>query len=752
MRLSSLSLIFCALAACGRASPDPVDDPLPYADPRFGSGGMAYAAGSAYPGASAPNGLVKVGPDTNGPYGPIRFLHYSGYWAGDDRIRSLTHLHLHGTGATDYGVLALLPVERFDPARRRVEEYESPFDKRTEQATPGYYAATLLNGDIRIELTATTRAAHHRYTFRADAETADVVLDLAKHLDSSRVEDSELEIIPDEQRLRGRLRSVGEMSRGFGGYDVFFEIRSRTPWTSHQVWSRGEAPSDALSAEGHDIGAVLRFDPSAGPVELQVGVSFVSAEGARANLLAEVPHWEFDATRDRTAQSWRERLSRMRVYGGTEAQRTLFYSALHHAFMMPTTASDTDGRYRFAGAVHETKRKWTFLTDLSLWDTYRTLHPLYSLAWPEQARDSVRSLHAMARARGSFPRWPIATGEAGTMIGQPAEMVLADAWLKGIRDFDIADAYERLRAAAMDDEAPAGGRGGRDAAEEYVRLGYVPATRGRSVSNTIEYAQGDFALSHLARALGHDSDADALLERSRGWRRLWDPATGVLRPHHADGTLIDEPYDATSWTHYAEANGGQSVWGALWDVPGLVELHGGQDAFVAALEAFFEASAEEETSLEGKDELLRNMPRRYYWACNEPLIHVVYLFALAGRPDLTQKWLPFVRDTFYAPTPDGLPGNDDGGTMSAWWVFTALGLYPVVGSDLYVLGAPLFPKVEVAVDGGAFTIEAPGVSEANRWVQRVTLDGRPLERAELRHADLKAGARLVFEMGAEPKR
>lgn len=716
----------------------------------MGSGGFGFAHGSAFTGACAPNGLAKVGPDTRGPHGTINFLHYSGYWYGDDKIQGFSHLHLHGTGATDYGVLGVMPTDAFDASRTTSMGYESPFAKESETSAPGTYAVTLDRGAIRAEITATTRAAHHRWTFAAGAAEGWVVLDLDHHLNSGSVADAELALDPAAQRITGRLRSIGGMSGGFGGYDVFFAARTRQPWTAAQVWSGGAAPADGTAASGQQVGAALRFDVATGtPVELQVGLSLVSPEDAAANLEAELPGWAFEDTRAATAAAWKALLATVLVEGGTADERTTFYSSLYHAFLMPTVMSDVDGSYRYAGQILRAEG-FRFVSDLSLWDTYRTLHPLYSLLAPREALDSVASLSAMALASGFFPRWPIATGEAGTMIGASAEIVLADAYVKGITAFDAESAYAILRAAAMDPTPPAGGRGGRNDVEGYLQYGFVPANAGRSVSKTTEFAHDDFGLAQLAGALGHADDAAALLERSRGYRQLFDPETGFLRGKLPDGSWAIEDFDPLEWNDdYVEANAWHSLWMAAHDLDGFAELFGGKPAMVEKLNLFFEmAQADYEATID--DEGARSLPRPYYWHGNEPDIHAAYLFAQAGRPDLTQKWVRWIMANLHGPGPDGLAGNDDGGTLGAWYVFSALGFYPLPGSDRYIVGTPLFTKARIAVAGGEFVIEAPEASARNLYVQAVTLDGVPLATPELRHADLTAGRVLRFEMGPEP--
>ncbi|UQA57659.1 GH92 family glycosyl hydrolase [Polyangium aurulentum] len=727
----------------------PVEDPLAYVDPFIGSGGFAYAHGSAFPGAAAPFGLVKVGPDTRGPYGVIRFLHYSGYWYGDDFVQGFSHLHLHGTGATDYGVLSVMPTGAFDASRLTVEANEAHMDKAREKARPGYYTTYLDEAGIEAELSATRHGAHHRYTFAPGVSEGHLLFDLDHHLDSGAVSHAEVTLDPATGTIRGVVHSMGEMSDGFGGYDVFFDARARSPWKTARVWSEGTAPAEGLTANGKKVGFDLAFDLADGaPVELQVGISLVSLENAGKNRQAELPAWDFEATQQKTRKDWEPLVGAVRVFGGSDADRRIFYSSLYRAFLMPTASSDVDGSYRYGGQVR-TAEGFSFLTDQSLWDTYRTVTPLYNLIAPEAARDTARSLHAMAEIGGFFPKWPIATGEAGTMLGASADIVMADTYIKGVTDFDAEGAYAILRAAAADTAEPPGGRGGREYAVTYMQHGYVPADIGRSASHTLEYAHDDLALANFAGALGLADDEAMFRERAISHRELFDPAVGFIRERNADGTFPPgfDPYTLTD--HYAEANAWHSLW-AQHDIPGVAELLGGQDAFVEKLGEFFDNAIADLAERPIEDKFASSTPRYDYWHGNETSIHAAYGFAQVGRPDLTQKYARWVMEAHYVDAPHGLAGNDDGGTLSSWYVFAAAGFYPIPGTDRYVIGAPLFPRMEIRVKGGTLVIEAPEASAENLYVQSVTWNEAPLDKPELRHGDIAQGGTLRFEMGPSP--
>ena len=746
-------------AATSSTAPQPVEEPYLYADPRMGSGGYAFAFGSAFPGATAPNGMMRVGPDTSGPYATIGFLHFSGYWGGDDTVRAFSHLHLHGTGAQDYGSLGILPVPAYDPSKVRIEQYASTFAKTSEVATPGFYAVTLDNGPINAAFTATVHAAHERFTFPAGSSSGTLILDLAHGL--SKVTASHVSLDPASHSLTGDLQTNGGMS---GGYKLFFTIRCKDPWTAQHVWVDSNAATDANTASGKGVGVALDFDLASSPtVELQVGLSMVSAAGATANLASELTSFDLVEILPAAKEAWNKRLQVLKVYGGTEDQRRLFYSSLHHTFVMPGTYSDVDGSYSYQGTTANTGG-FRFLTDISGWDVYRSLSPLHAIVARDVALDEVQSLFAMAKITGNFPKWPLATGDSGSMIGAAADVIIADAYLRGITQFDAAAVYQRLRDAALEAKLPAGeGRGGRDFFEDYSASGYVYAGHGACVSMTCELNEDDFALANFASALGKTADAQTLLARSTGYQKLYDPATGFLRAHDASGKIPDDGFKADDFgmaAEYDEADAYQTEFCAQHDPAGMAQLWGGKDKLIAALsDLFAKTKAEHEANVAelaadggstDPNAMPINLPPTYYFGGNEPDIHYVYLFARLGRPDLTQQWLPWIMNAYFSSGITGLPGNDDGGTMTAWYVFGALGFYPVPGSDLYIVGTPQFPRVDIQVDGGVFSVVAHGVSDANRFIQGAQLGGQPLTVATFHHADLKAGSSLVLEMGPQP--
>jgi predicted alpha-1,2-mannosidase len=721
----------------------------------IGTGGFGYATGSGFPGATAPQGIAKLGPDTTGPWGNINFLHCSGYWYGDDTIQGFSHMHLHGTGVPDYGILGIMPLPSFDASKTTMSGYQSGFTKSTEAVAPGKYAVTLANGGILVEMTATPHAGHHRYTYPSSATTAHVVLDLDHHIVSGTVDTESLSLDAATSTITGSVLSKGGLSSGFGGSTIYFAAKTAKPWTQALVWSGGSAPAAGTQAQGTGVGVDLDFDVSDhAPVEIQVGLSFVSSANAAANLAAEMPSFAFDAEAAATAAAWTKATSVVQFEGGTASQQAMARGALYRLFLMPSIQSDLDGSYIGIDRQRHTAQGFHYVSELSLWDIYRTLVPLLDLVDPARELDTVQSLIAMSQASGFFPKWPIGDGEAGTMIGASAEVVIADAYVKGLRGFDAEGAYQTMRAAAMSTTTPAGGRGGRDQVVPYMQLGYVPEQSGGSGSGasvTIEYGQDDAALAQLATALGHSADAATLNARLHGWQKLYDPTTGLLWAKNATGAWATAHGPGTEFTDdFDEADAQQSVWGPWYDMPTMQTVMGGKAALVSKLETFFENGKADYDAVEWTAPLSVGAIRKYYWGGNEPDIHSPYLFALSGRPDLTQKWLPWIENEVYTAGADGVPGNDDAGTMSAWLVFSYLGFYGIPGTDQYVVGAPAFPKATIAVAGGSFTIEAPQVSAENVYVQSVTLNGKPLTTPILHQSDFKPAGTLSFVMGPEP--
>lgn len=746
-RATPLLLAACA-AACGRApAPRPRMDSV---DPRIGTGGAGFGQANTFVGATAPFGLVKVGPDTTGTLGRVGFAHTSGYWYEDRTIEGFSHIHLSGTGVADYGSILFMPIQGMDATRTAESGYQSAFTHDTESVRPGYYAVTLKNGGIRVELTATERAAVHRYTFPRGAGAA-VVIDLSHALGSGKTIDGAVTVDSERAEVAGWTMNAGNWVGEGGAFPVYFVAKFDTRFIGHGTFSHGALSSGAAAGTGGDLGAYLEFRVADGAsIEARVGISFVDLDGARGNL-DEVRERGFDAVRRGTEGAWERALGVVDVEGGTDAERRIFYTGLYHALLMPTLFTDGDGRYVGLDRKVHRAEGFRYHTDFSLWDTYRTLHSLLVLVAPDRQVELVRSLLAMLDQGGVFPRWPLATLETGTMVGSPADIVIAETYRKGLTDFDVERAYRAMVETASGPPPPGAAGSGRDGIAECLAVGYCPADRMKgSVALTLEYAHADFAISELARALDKEGEARSFAERAKAYRRHWDPAAGFLRPRTSTGAFVGSlPFDPLAFTDdYVEGNAWHYLFMAPHDPSGLVGLFGSPDAVVAKLDELFEASERDgKTFVEGTN--LR-MPDRYYWHGNEPDMHTAYVYAVVGRPDPGARWIRWVAETKYSDRPDGLDGNDDCGTLSAWYVFTAMGFYPVPGSDRYVVGSPIFSRSTIHLPASDFVIEAPGASPENRYVESADLNGVPLDTAGFHHSDLARGGGLVLRMGPRP--
>ncbi|MFK7992262.1 MAG: GH92 family glycosyl hydrolase [Sandaracinaceae bacterium] len=727
------------------AGPPPPSMPAPtpltdLVDPFLGTGGLGFNdLGSAFPGPQRPFGMVRPGPDTVGSVGVgVEFTHCAGYSADDEFISGFSHARMHGTGIPDYGNLALMPFGEWDDAYVDQTAAKDRIVEGSEEASVGYYAVELERG-VRVELAASERVAQHRYTFEEGAAQG-VLLDVGHQLARNmRPVEGSIEVDAETREVSGFTRLAGGYSGRFGGVRVFFVARFDRAFASVGTWEGETTRAGEASASGGVSGAWLTFDPSEGSVvRAEVAISFVDVEGARANLDAETAGFDLDAVRAATVAEWEAWLSRIRIHARTETDFRRFYTALYHSLLMPTLATDVDGRYRSINDTVETA-DFRYSTDFSLWDTFRTLHPLLTLAYPDVQTDMLRSLTQMAVDGGAMPRWPLGHGYTGGMLGEPAAITMADSWRKGLRDFDLRAAYDAMLRSAYGEASE--NFGGRGHAETYDDLGFVPVeTGGWSASKTLEYAYGDWALSHLADALGEDEEAAALRERAGSWRNTWDPEREFFVGRHDDGRYVESFREDRWQDFYSEGNAWQFLWYVPHDLPGLAEQVGGQARLFERLDFFFAQSLRERRSL---------LAPEWYWHGNEPDLHASFVYAALGDTASTSRWSRWIAQTMYGDGPTGLPGNDDGGTLSAWLVFTTMGLYTIAGEDHYLMASPLATRTEIAVGDGVFTIEAPDASDAAPIVTAASVDGEALTDFRLPHEAIEAGSVLRLEMGPD---
>lgn len=744
------------------ALPVPVTPPTlaAHVDPFIGTGGFFWMCAFNTPAATTPFGMMRLGPDTTSILVNKPGLNTSGYFYSDNKIIGFSHVRLVGTGAHDGRYVTLFPAVGVAAEQAHKPDRSARFSHRRESAVPGYYAVELPKSGVLVELTASPRVGFHRYTFKKNA-TPHLILDAGTAMSDGRTENGRIQILPEAREVEGALRGHAGFAGRYGGINVFFVAQFSQPFAEYGTWTGpANAPdpvytSGAASAVGDGVGADLTFANTPGQpltVEVRVAISFTSAANARLNLAAEAAGKEFNTIAADTGREWESRLSRIRIQGGTDRQRRIFYTALYRAFQMPTVFNDVNGEYiGFDLATHKAEG-FRYFTDFSLWDTFRTTHPLYNLIARSDARDMMTSLVEMAKAGGALPRWPSGYGYTGSMFGTPADMAVTEAYLKGIRDFDINTAYDSMRTTALTGPPPGCKFGGRGGLELYLAQGYCPSDKmKKAVSATLEYAHADYAISLLAKELGHDDDAETFARHAQYYRNLWNPDTQYFMPKDSAGNWF-EPFKPLLLTYldlegkytddYVEGSALQWRWYAPFDAPGLVSLFKSPEYFVSELDSFF---------AHANKKLGQWSPGSYYWHGNQPDIHAVYLFNAAGRPDLTQKWVRWILETRYDDNYFGLDGNDDGGTLSSWYVLSAMGFYPIAGTTRYELGAPLFEKADLDMgDGKTLTVIAENYAPENCYVRRVTLNDTPLDRTWFNHEEIANGGTLKFEMAPTP--
>ena len=684
-----------------------------HVNPFIGTGGLFYLCGNEFPGACLPFGMVRLGPDTVSSSG-ARALNSSGYFYRDSHILGFSHTRLVGTGATDGGQFLVIPTASGSVESRR-HGLNVSFSHKDEVAFPGYYAVNLPDEGVSAELTATRRVGIHQYTFSGHGQPH-LLIDVTNTLGRGSSRDGEVRVLPESNEIEGAVRTFGTFSKRYGGIKVYFVARCGNRFAGFRTWKGNHFSSDA-HVQGNDVGADLVFETTGRQmIELKVALSYVSIKNARANL-TEADRLDFDGAVAGAKEAWEKRLSAIRVEGGSEKERTIFYTALYHALQMPTTFSDVGGDYLgFDRAVHRAAG-FTYYTDMSLWDTFRTTHPLFNLIASADQRDMLVSLVEMARQGGYLPRWPSGNGYSNSMFGTPADMVVAESYLKGIRDFDVETAYQAMRKTAL---GPTKNSrfSGRGEIAQYLKFHYCPSDLGdESVAKTLEYSYADHSISLLAEALGHREDAALFAEHARYYRNLWNPKTQYFQPRKSNGSF-DEAFRPLLLTYldrkkaytraYVEGSALQWRWGAGFDADGLVGLFKSRDFFVHELDGFFAHSVP----------TVGQNPNAYYWHGNQPDIYSAYLFNAAGRPDLTEKWVRWILDVKYGDGENGLDGNDDGGTLSAWYVLSSLGLFPTAGSDHYQLASPIWKRAEIRMGNSTLVITAENAGAKNVYVRK----------------------------------
>ncbi|NOX65878.1 MAG: glycoside hydrolase family 92 protein [Chlorobi bacterium] len=715
----------------------------------IGTGGFpVWVCGQNFPGATVPFGMVRLSPETASLYTNTRGYNTSGYYYGDNKIIGFSHTRLGGTGATDGGSFLITPTTKSPDEINYGEDYYHIFSHSDEAAFPGYYSVKLKDEGILTELTSTERVGLHRYTFPENSNRS-LLIKVTNALGEGRAEDGQVTIYSDKNEISGSVRLFGTFSKRYGGIKVYFTARFNQPFSNYGIWDGSNYNEGMTTALSDDITVNLNFDSNwKQTVNVKVGISYVSIENARLNLDSEVGNNSFDDILQNAIAKWEDKLSIIKIDGSDDDERVIFYSSLYRSFQMPTIFNDVNGEYLgFDNKVHRATG-FTYYTDLSLWDTFRTIHPLFTLIAKGHQHDMVISLIKMAEQGGWLPRWPSGNGYTGSMLGSPADITIAGSYIK---DFDTDAAFDKMKLTALAPTPRGSASSGRRSIEGYLKYGYCPADiKERSVSRTLEYAWADHSISLFAGALGYKEDSLLFAGHAKYYKNVWNPKTQYFQARNSDGSFVKKfkplQLTYTDWDEeytkgYVEGSALQWRWAVPFDAEGLISLFKSREYFISELNDFFALS---------DPQLATWNPGSYYWHGNEPDIHSAYLFNYAERPDLTQKWVRWILDNKYDNTYIGIDGNDDAGTLSAWYIFSSLGFYPIAGSDVYQLGAPLFKSAVIDLGGKTLSIVAENYSPSNIYVGKIFLNDTLLNRNWIRHSEIINGGTLRFVMSEIP--
>ncbi|WP_456457882.1 GH92 family glycosyl hydrolase [Reichenbachiella sp.] len=758
-------LIFTGLFQSAEAQQKKKDkSPYDYVNPFIGTGGD----GHTYPGATVPFGMVQPSPDTG-----IKDLtvdrgaayHWcAGYRYEDTSIAGFSHTHFSGTGHADLGDILVMPTVgpvNFNrgTAENPDEGYRSRFDHENESAAPGYYQVRLQDYGVNVELTATNRVALHKYTF-PESQDAHVLLDL-----TTSMHDYPGKVIWSQLRVENETTVTGfRQTRGWGATRyVYFAIEFSKPIKNYGLLDedkevkytgfgyRGQHVENYPEKFGKLLKANFDFETKDNEeILMKVAISGVSTEGAMKNLKTEIPHWDFEKVRNEAKSAWENELDQI-VIEGSDRDKEIFYTSTYHTMLAPVTYMDVDNKYRGIDQNIYTAEGFTNYTIFSLWDTYRALHPLFTIIQPERTVDMIQSMlvHQEQSVHGLLPVWSFHANETWCMIGYHAVPVIADAYAKGIRGFDEGRALNAMAASATNPQY-----GGLN---YYMDKGYIPFDkhRGSSVSKTLEYAYDDWTISKMAELVGENQTVDTFRERAGYYQNIFDTSVGFTRGKKDDGTWRQDFNPITPSTlgggDFTEGNAWQYSWYVPHDMNGVINLLGGEENFTAKLDSVFEVQLDK-SKFDHVEDMVGLIGQ--YAHGNEPSHHIAYLYNYGGKPWKTQERIHQIMNNLVDNTPDGLAGNDDCGQMSAWYVFSSLGFYPVCpGSNEYVFGSP---SVQAAVinlsDGSAFEIKAKNLSKKNIYIQGVKLNGKPYNKSYLRHEDLMKGGTLEYQMGSKPNK
>jgi predicted alpha-1,2-mannosidase len=689
-----------------------------FVNPFIGTGGH----GHTYPGATMPFGMMQLSPDTRG----ADWDGSSGYHYSDSVIYGFSHTHLSGTGIPDYCDLLFMPFT--GDVKWNSNEYRSPFSHKSEIATPGYYAVQLEKGNIKAELTTSVRSGMHQYTFPRNASEGSILIDLKWR---DEVLESWIEKVSATE-LRGLRRSKSWAQNQY----LYFDIKFEKPIKEYNVLSDDGKIVNSARVEGKNLRLAVRFDlPTNKILRAKVGISGVSAEGAKLNLDTEIKAWNFDQLRGNARSAWNKELNKIAIKGGTKEQQTVFYTALYHTFLVPNIYQDVDGQYRGTDLKIHRATTGTNYSVFSLWDTYRAYHPLMSIINQERTADWVSTFLRQYQDGGMLPVWELSGNETFCMIGYHSVPVIVDAYQKGIRGFDTKLMLKAMQSYAESD---------RFGLNFYAANGFLGNDKEHeSASKTLEYAYDDWCIAQFAKMTANDSVYNKYVQRAQNYKNLFDPSTHNMRGK-VQGMWYS-PFDPKEINNfYTEGNSWQYSFAVPQDIETLIQLHGGKQAFARKLNELFTTSSQT-TGREQSD--VTGLIGQYAHG-NEPSHHMAYLFNYVGMPWKTQELIHRICSEFYTNEPDGLIGNEDCGQMSAWYVLSAMGLYQVCpGSGEYVLGSPLFDEVTINLENGKqFTIKANRGNSHDQYTVATKINGQSSNRSYLLHTDLMKGGKLEFTM------
>jgi len=744
---------------------DSISNYTQYVNPFIGTSKM----GHVYPGATAPFGMVQLSPQTNfelmykadGSYNTETYEYCAGYQYRDTTIIGFAHTNFSGTGHSDLGDFLVMPTRGklvLDPFITGEGEkgFYSTFSHNDEDASPGYYKVDLESYNIKAELTASERVGFHQYTF-PESDDAHIILDLiynVYHYDNKnvwtfiRVENDSL--VTGYRQTKGWARTR----------KVFFAMQFSKPFKSYGhkkydnilydgFYKRFNQEENFPEMAGKDIRAWFNFDTYEGEkISIKFSLSSVSTEGAVKNLLTEIPHWDFDKTREQTRSKWNRELSKIEVTTLTDDDRITFYSALYHTNLSPILYEDVDGQYRGLDQNIHSSVGFTNYTIFSLWDTYRALHPLFNIIQPDRNNDMIKSMlaHYDQSVHNMLPVWSHYANENWCMIGYHATSVIADAMSKEVGDFD----YKRALMASVNTASVRYFEGLGD----YIDYKYVPDDRSHSsVSKTLEYAYDDWCIAQIARHVGNSAAEEEFMRRSEYYNNVYDPEIGYMRPRLADGSFRKDfdPMD-THGQGFIEGNAWNYGLYVPQDIDKMVQMMGGKERFSQHLDSLFTMDIDDKYIARNED-ITRDGIIGNYVHGNEPGHHIPYLYNWTGHPEKTQARVRTIMESMYGPNVDGLCGNDDAGQMSAWYIFSSLGFYPVTpGSPYYALGSPMIEKAIIHLENGkTLTIKANNQSKENVYVKSVSVNGNILETYLLSHYEIINGGEIIFEMSDRPK-